>query len=67
MFRKQKSPCEGEGVVGGLKFKKLEKTFKSIPKKKLGILCSPVFLYFFIHPQPNNIGPARQPRDWGSL
>ena len=25
-------------------------------------------LYFFIHPQPNNIGPARQqPRDWGSL
>ena len=25
-------------------------------------------VYFFIHPQPNNIGPARQqPRDWGSL
>ena len=29
----------------------------------------PCILYFFIHPQPNNIGPARQlqPRDWGSL
>ena len=27
-----------------------------------------LILYFFIHPQPNNIGPARQqPRDWGSL
>ena len=28
----------------------------------------PCILYFFIHPQPNNIGPARQqPRDWDSL
>ena len=28
----------------------------------------PCILYFFIHPKPNNIGPARQqPRDWGSL
>ena len=28
----------------------------------------PCILYFFIHPQPNNIGPARQePRHWGSL
>ena len=28
----------------------------------------PCILYFFIHPQPNNIGLARQqPRDWGSL
>ena len=28
----------------------------------------PRILYFFIHPQPNNIGPVRQqPRDWGSL
>ena len=28
----------------------------------------PCILYFFIHPQPNNIDPARQqPRDWGSL
>ena len=28
----------------------------------------PCILYFYIHPEPNNIGPARQqPRDWGSL
>ena len=28
----------------------------------------PCVLYFFIHTQPNNVGPARQqPRDWGSL
>ena len=28
----------------------------------------PCILYFFIHPQPNNIGIARQqPREWGSL
>ena len=28
----------------------------------------PCILYFFIHPQPNNIGRSRQqPRDWGSL
>ena len=28
----------------------------------------PCILYFFIHPQPNNMGPVRQqPRDWGSL
>ena len=28
----------------------------------------PCILYFFIHPQPYNIGPARQqPRNWGSL
>ena len=45
----------------------LEKTIKSTPKKKLGI-CSPVFCTFFIHPQPNIIGPVRQQhRDWGSF
>ena len=28
----------------------------------------PYILYFFIHPRPNNISPARQQsRDWGSL
>ena len=47
--------------------KKARKTMKSTPKKKLDI-GFPVFLYFFIHPKPNNIGPARQrPRDWVSL
>ena len=45
--------------------KNCKKTIKSTPKKKMGIF-SPVF--FFIHPHPINIGPARQqPRDWGSL
>ena len=41
----------------------LEKN-KSTPKKKLGIAIGSTV----IHPQPNNIGSARQqPRDWGSL
>ena len=56
---KQQSPCEGEG---GLKFEKKmlkKKTIKPTPKKKVGI-GSPVFCTFFIHPQPNNVGPARQ-------
>ena len=58
---KQQSPCEGDGG-GGLKFeeKKSTKTIMSTPMKKLGI-CSLVFYtFFFIHPQPNNIGQARQ-------
>ena len=57
---KQQSPCEGEG--GGLKFekKKCLKKIKPTPKKKVGI-GSPVFCtVFFIHPQPDNVGPARQ-------
>ena len=66
MFRKQQSPCEGDG---GLKFEKKNKCWKKIVHtlEKMGI-GSPVFCTFFIHPKPNYIGPARQqPRDWGSL
>ena len=53
--------------MGGLKIwkKKINarKTIKSTSKKKNGYRF-PRILYFFIHPQPNNIGPARQqPRD----
>ena len=41
-------------------------TIKSTPKKNGHRF--PCKLYFFIHPQPNNIGPAwQQPMDWGSL
>ena len=43
----------------------LEKQSSPNPKKKFGIPC---ILYFFIQPQPNKIGPARQqPRDWRCL
>ena len=48
MFRKkQQSPCE----EGGLKFEKKD-------AGKIGHRF-PCNLYFFIYPQPNNIGPAR--------
>ena len=42
---------------------------KSTPKKKEKIgHMFPCIMYFFIHPQPNNIGPAQQQlRYWGSL
>ena len=55
---KQQSPCEGDGGGGGLKFEKtmLEK-IKPTPKKKIGHRF-PCILYFFTHPQPNNIGPS---------
>ena len=44
---------------GGLKLANmLEKTNKPTPKKKGHRF--PCILYFFIHPQPNNISPARQ-------
>ena len=58
---KQQSP--GEGDVGGLKFEKIntEKKIKSTPKK-VPISC---ILYFFIHPQPNNISPAQPIRGGG--
>ena len=47
--------------------KMLEKLCSPHLRKKIGHRF-PCILYFFIHSQPNNIGPARQqPRDWGSL
>ena len=63
---KQQSPCDGEGALN-LKKMTAGKTIRFTPKKKLAIR-PPVFCTFLIHPQPNNIVPARQqPRDWGSL
>ena len=58
---KQHSPCEGDG---GLEFeKKMLENNKVHTSEKTGHMF-PCILYFFIHPQPNNIGPARQqPRD----
>ena len=48
----KQSPCEGEG---GLQFENKN-------AGKIGHMV-PCILYFFIHPQPNNIGPAwQQPR-----
>ena len=51
------------GEVRGSGAEKLEKnnagkSTKSTPKKKFGHRF-PCTLYFFIHPQPNNIGPVR--------
>ena len=37
----------------------LKKTIEPTPEKKVWHRF-PCILYFFIHPQPNNIGPARQ-------
>ena len=58
----------GNGGVGGgglIFWKKMLENNKVLTEEKNWVY---VPLYFFIHPQPNNIGPARQqPRDWGSL
>ena len=51
---------------GGLKFEKNKcwKNNKVHTLEKIGHRF-PCILYFFIHTQPNNKGPARQqPRDW---
>ena len=58
---KQQSSCKGAGGGGGLKFEKkmLEKKQSSPHLRKSGHRF-PCILYFFIHPQPNNVGPARQ-------
>ena len=61
---KQQSPCEGGG---GFKFgKKCKKNNEVHIKENIGHRF-PCILYFFIHPQPNNIGPARQNLGTGAL
>ena len=54
---KQQSPYDGDGG-GGLKFEKnARKQLSPHLRKKVGYRL-PCNLYFFIHPQPNNIGPS---------
>ena len=64
---KQQSPCEGDGG-GGLHFERKNARIQKSPHLRKNGHMFPCILYFFIHPQPYNIGPARQqPRNWGSL
>ena len=64
MFRKQQSPCEGDGGGGDLKFE--EK--KMLENNKVHWAYVPMYFVLFHSPKPNNIGPARQqPMDLGSL
>ena len=68
---RQQSPCAGDeggggGGWGGFKFDIFSRK-QSPYLRKTGHIF-PCILYFFIHTQPNNIGPAwQEPRDWGSL
>ena len=56
----------GGGGWGGFKFDIFSRK-QSPYLRKTGHIF-PCILYFFIHTQPNNIGPAwQEPRDWGSL